>query len=173
VTSLPPDRGAPSLTATKIVEASDGWALATRGRLVITVWRNEVTLDRVTSVDRTIRALLPRCAGAGYGSITVIEPGISMRMNDDARTASTDLQKRYAAQMKCSGYLVEGTGFLTAAVRTMTAGMHLLTRSPYPIKTFATMPDLASWVGPHVDLDHTEVARVVYAVREAGLPKDR
>jgi hypothetical protein len=168
VSSVPP---AEENGATHIVEASDGWALATRGRLVVTVWRNDVTFERVRSVDRVIRALLPRCGEAGYGSITVIEPGISMRMNDDARAASTDLQKRYARQMKCSGYLVEGTGFVTATVRTMTAGMHLLTRSPYPIRVFAMLPDVAAWVAPHVALDESAVVRAVFEVRGAGLPR--
>lgn len=158
--------------STRIIEADAGWALATRGRLVVTVWRNDVTRGRVDAVDRTIRALLPQCGDAGYGSITVVEPGISMRMSEDARTASTALQKRHATAMKCSAYLVEGTGFLPAAVRTLTAGMHLLTRSPYPIRVFATLGELAPWVGPHVDLDQAEVTRVVNEIRTTGAPRE-
>ena len=154
---------------TIVLESSASWALATRGRMIVTVWRSEVTLDRVNAVDRAILALIPRCGGWGYGSITVIEPGISMTMRDDARKASTELQQRHANHMKCSGYLVEGAGFLTATVRTMMAGMHLLTRSSHPIRVFGTLSDLAAWVAPHVELDQAEVARVVYEVREAGL----
>ena len=111
--------------------------------------------------------LLLSCEGQGYGSITVIEPTLSMRMPDDAREASTALQRRWGTEMKCSAYLVEGSGFLPAAVRTMTAGMALVTRSPYPVKVFSDGPGCASWVGPVVDLTGLEVERAVKEARSA------
>lgn len=151
----------------RIVACDDDWSLAIRGRLMVTVWRTDVTLGRVTAVDRAISDLLPACEGQGYGSITVIEPTISMRMPDDAREASTALQRRWGTEMKCSAYLVEGSGFLPAAVRTMTAGMALVTRSPYPVKVFSDGPGCASWVGPVVDMTGLEVERAVKEARSA------
>lgn len=155
----------------EIVEANEGWALATRGRLVVTVWRIDVTLARVHAVDTTIRGLVPRCGKLGYGAITVLEPQVSLRMPDEARTASTELQRRWDEQMKCSGYLVEGSGFLPAAVRTMTAGMALFTRSSAPIKVFGDAPTLADWIAPHVGLDAREIVRTLMDVRGAGLDR--
>lgn len=150
-----------------MVECSSDWSLCVRGRLLITVWRTDVTTSRIATVDRTITQLLPGCEGRGYGSITVIESGISMRMPDDARDASTKLQKKFADQMKCSAYFVEGSGFLPAAVRTMTAGMALITRSPYPIRVFSEAPPCAAWVAPHVDLTPLDVERSVKEARTA------
>ncbi len=150
-----------------VLEASEEFAVATRGRLLVTVWRGDVTTDRVASIDRVLRSLVPKCGEAGYGSITVIEPSISMRVSEEARTASTALQKRWAQHMKCSAYLVEGTGFLPAAVRTMTAGMHLITRSPYPIKVFADRIAVTEWVSPHVGLTSSEVDRTTREARSA------
>ena len=151
----------------RIVACDDHWSLAIRGRLMVTVWRTDVTVQRVNAVDRAISDLLLSCEGQGYGSITVIEPTLSMRMPDDAREASTALQRRWGTEMKCSAYLVEGSGFLPAAVRTMTAGMALVTRSPYPVKVFSDGPGCASWVGPVVDLTGLEVERAVKEARSA------
>lgn len=154
-----------------VIEANDGWALATRGRLVITVWRRDVTLARVNAVDATIRGLVPRCGKSGYGAITVLEPRVSLRMPDDARDASTKLQRRWDAHMRCSGYLVEGTGFLPAAVRTMTAGMALFTRSKASIRVFGDAPTLSEWISPHVGLEPREIVRTLMDVRGAGMDR--
>jgi len=46
--------------------------------------------------------------------------------------------------------LKHSSGFLPAAVRTMTAGMALFTRSKAQIKVFSDGPTLAEWIAPHV-----------------------
>ncbi len=154
-----------------IIEANDGWALATRGRMIVTVWRRDVTLARVNAVDTTIRSLVPRCGKSGYGAVTVLEQNVSLGMPDDARNASTQLQRRWDDHMRCSGYLVEGRGFLTAAVRTMTAGMALFTKSKAPIKVFSDGPTLAEWIAPHVGQDPRDVARTLMEIRNAGIDR--
>lgn len=155
----------------EIIEANDSWALATRGRMIVTVWRRDVTVARINAVDTTIRGLVPRCGKAGYGAITVLEQNVSLGMQDDARDASTQLQRRWDDYMRCSGYLVEGRGFLTAAVRTMTAGMALFTRSKAQIKVFSDSPTLAEWISPHVGLDSRDVTRTIMEIRGAGIDR--
>lgn len=154
-----------------VIEADEAWALATRGRLLVTVWRTHVTLARVNAVDTTIRGLVPRCGKSGYGSITVLEPQVSLRLPDDARDASTQLQRRWDDHMRCSAYLVEGAGFMGAAVRTMTAGMALFTKSKAQIKVFQDGQVLAEWVSPHVGLPAREIARTLMEVRGAGIDR--
>ena len=153
----------------EVVEANDAWALAVRSRLVVTVWRTNVTLARVNLVDTAIRRLVPRCGKAGYSAITVLEQRVSLRMPDDARDASTQLQRRWDDHMRCSGYLVEGTGFLPAAVRTMTSGMALFTRSKAKIKVFSDGELLAEWIGPSVGMTSREVVRTLFDVRGTGI----
>lgn len=149
----------------RVRDSSGDWALVTRGRLLITVWRSDVTPARIATVDRAIRDLT---LGAGhYASITVVERSISMRMSEEARDASTSLQRKWGEAMRCSAYLVEGDGFLPAAVRTMTAGMALVTRSPYPVRVFRDLPSCAEWVAPHADLDVIAVEQAVDRARLA------
>ncbi len=151
-----------------VIEANDDWVLGSRGRLVVSVWRTSVTVERVAKIDGVIGALVPRCGKLGYGSVTVLEPTVSIRMPDEARDASTKLQRRWDDAMRCSGYLVEGTGFLPAAVRTMTAGMALFTKSKAPIKVFQDALSLSEFVAPHVGLEAREVARTLHELRSAG-----
>ena len=153
----------------RVHERSEGFALATRGRLVVSVWRTEVTRDRVAAIDRAIAELVPTCGGKGYGSVTVIERGTSMRMPEDARAASTALQKRWAEHMRVSGYLVDGPGFLIASVRTLTAGLQLVTRARVPIRVYATAEELGGFVAPYVAMSATEIADVVKEARAAGV----
>jgi hypothetical protein len=154
------------LGSLRVRDASKDWALVTRGRLLITVWRTDVTSARIATVDRAVRELT--LGNGHYASITVVESGISMRMTEEARDASTSLQRRWAEHMHCSAYLVEGEGFLPAAVRTMTAGMALVTRSPYPVRVFRELPPCAAWVAPHADLDVPAVEQAVTRARLAG-----
>jgi hypothetical protein len=153
------------------IEANRAWALATVGRLIITVWRIDVTLARVNLVDTAIRGLVPRCGKAGYSSITVLEPGVSMRLPDDARDASTQLQRRWDDHMRCSGYLVEGSGFLPAAVRTMTSGLALFTRSKAKIRVFSEAGVLADWISPSIGTAPRDVVRALFDIRGAGIDR--
>jgi hypothetical protein len=145
-------------------DASTEWALATSGRLLVNVWRGAVTTERVALVDRAIRQLLNTYET--YGSITLVEPTLSMAsMSDQARADATALQARWAQRMVCSAYLVVGEGFLPATVRTLTAGMQLVTRSPHPIRTFGDPVVAAEWVAPFVGMDADSVLRTLTRTR--------
>lgn len=151
----------------RIVEASAEWGLAVRGRLLVGVWRTGVQLAQIERVDRTVAELVRGSQGLGYCSVTVIEQTMSMLVPEDARAASTALQKRWGNDMKASAYLVEGAGFMAAGVRTMTAGMSLMTRSPYPIRVFADVGPLATWIGATLHVPPLEVEETIETVRSA------
>lgn len=151
----------------RIVEADTDWALAVRGRLLVTVWRTLATAARVGRVDAAIRAIVETGREPGYASITVVEPTISLLLDEEARRASTTLQTRWAERMKCSAYLVDGTGFLMATVRTVTSGMALVTRAPYPTKVFADVGSTVAWVSPFAGLGAPEVGGAIAAARAA------
>lgn len=153
---------------TEFIANDDAWALAVSGRLVITVWRTDVTLARVQLVDRTIQKLVPTLGGQKYCSITLLEPTLSMRLPDDARVSSTELQKRWGPHAACSAYLVFGEGFLAVSVRTLTAGMALVTRSPHPIRVFSDTPACAAWVASYAEQPGAEVALAMNRARTVG-----
>lgn len=153
---------------TRIVAVDADVVLAFGPRLSIAVWRKEVTMQHLLVLGREIRSFLPECRKEGYASVTVIEPGISLRMPDDVRSASEALQREFAPHIRCMAYLVTQEGFVAAAARTVASGFALVTRAPYPLKIHATPSETASWVAPIVDAPAPEVERLIKEARATG-----
>lgn len=139
--------------------------IATQPGLLVASWGGMIRTHQIQRLDTIIPALLEESPGGRYCSITIIEPSISMRFEDDARELSAKLQKRWGDHMLAQAYLVEGTGFLPAAVRGATAGLHLMTRSPYPLKVFRDVEELAEWIARAGDLAVHDVLDAVGTVR--------
>lgn len=154
------------MPAPHVFAATDGWSIVGAGNVLVTLWRSQVELDGISATERAIAEVLADSRADLYGAVTVIEPTMSLRMSEEAREASTDLQRRWMHRMKCSAYVVEGNSFAMAAVRTMTAGMSLLTRSPYPIKSFGDPVAAAEWVGGELGMDSRSVLATIARARE-------
>jgi hypothetical protein len=163
--SIVPARMPPSTT--RIVPFDAATAFAFAPRVAVAVWRGDVTMPRVMGFGREIRTFLPSCQGRGYASITVIEPGISLRIPEDVRSASEALQREFAPHIKCMVYLVQQTGFVAAAARTIASGFTLITRAPYPLKVLSTSDETASWCSTYADVDAAEISRIVREARAA------
>lgn len=134
--------------------------------VLISSWAGNVKLEHVQALERCIPTLLHRSPGNRYAAISVIEPSITMRLEDDARELSSALQQRWVDQTTRHAYLVEGTGFLPATVRTLTSGMHLMNRTPYPLKVFKDPLVLASWICEAADhLSADQIASAIARVR--------
>lgn len=144
--------------------------IATRPSLLVASWAGAVRPSQIELLDRVVPRLVAASPGEKYCSVTIIEPTISMRFEDDARELSARLQKRWGEKMKAQAYLVEGTGFLPAAVRTATAGLHLMTRAPYPLQVFRDPFELADWIAGFGDLRAHEVEDAIAEVRAAISP---
>lgn len=149
----------------EIHERTADHAFASAPGVLITTWSGSVTPALIKSLERVIRRLVTSSPDGRYSAITVIEPTVSVRFEEDARAQSAALQRHFASHMRCQAYLVEGVGFLPALVRTVTAGMHLMTKSPYPVKVFGDVPTLASWIAVQGALDATHVNRWVAQAR--------
>lgn len=155
-----------------VFAATRAWSLVGCGSVLVSLYRTQVDLAAIRATDRAIVDLLGASGEEVYGAITVIEPTMSLRMPEDVRNESTELQRRWMNRMRCSAYVVEGNSFAMAAVRTMTAGLSLLTRSPYPIKSFGDAMTAAEWVGGELGMDSRSVLATIAAAREAnGQPR--
>lgn len=151
-----------------VVSEDEDHAVAHLPGVLISSWAGNVTIDHVKALERCIPSLLHRSPKKRYAAISVIEPSISMRLDDEARELSSELQKRWMQQTTRHGYLVEGTGFLPATVRTLTSGMHLVNRTPYPLKVFKDPMILAGWIAEDAEhLTADGVASAIAQVRRA------
>lgn len=152
---------------TRVVPVDAMMSLGFGPRVMVAVWRKDVTLQHLAALNREIRAFLPECRGRRYASITVIEPGISMRMPDDVRETSEKLQRDFAQHIQCMVYVVTQEGFVAAAARTVASGFALVTRAPYPLKVMATASDAAGFVSTHIDLPAIDIERLIGDARAA------
>lgn len=152
-------------TGLRITAADDEWALATRPGLFLSVWRGEVRASHVAELDRLLPRLVAESESGRYAAISIIERTIELPFDEDARKLSMALQKRFERNMICQAYLVEGSGFLPATVRTLTAGLSLVNRAPYATKVFSDVPSLVSWVGPQLTDRHDPLADAIHEVR--------
>ncbi|AKF06322.1 hypothetical protein [Sandaracinus amylolyticus] len=150
-----------------ILEATPQWALLGAPRLVVSVWRAHVTVSAVAAIERAVEDVLRESSDRKYASITVIEKTVSMSFDDTARQASANLMKRFGASHCAHGYLVDGDGFLPAAVRTATAGLALMTRAPYPTRVFSKGGELVEWIAPIATLSRDDVLRAIAQARAA------
>lgn len=151
----------------EILEADAGWALTAAHRLLITVWRGEVTTERISATERSLRRLVPMWK-EHYAAITVLERTVSMNVDEEARSRSKALQARWMEHHVAHAYLVEGTGFLPAAVRTFTAGLQLVNRTPFPTKVFADGMSAATWVAPMIGMSTHDLMQAMADSRNAG-----
>ncbi len=148
-----------------VVESSPAWSLAVQDNLLVSVWRTSVELGGIRATDVAIERILAQPRFPHYGSITVVEPQMSLRLSDEAREAGTRLQARWKDRMRCSAYLVEGNSFAMAAVRGLTAGLSLMTRSPFPIRSFHDALGASEWVAEVLSMPPTRVRETIGAAR--------
>ena len=148
-----------------IVARDQAFAVGFAPGLLVSTWSERVTRERIAALDSTLPGVVAASANGKYVAITVVEVTASIRIDEDARALSTALQSRMQDHMRGHAYLVEGDGFLTATVRTLTAGLHLLTRSRYPLEVFKDPWPMASWVAQRGELDADEVMRVLGLIR--------
>ena len=153
------------MAETTVASEDEEHAIAWAPGLLLSAWAGRVTPGRIAALERALPRLVRASPDGRYCAITVIEPTVSMRFEDDARELSAGLQRRWNDHMICQGYLVEGSGFLPATVRTLTAGLHLVNRADYPLKVFADPWLLARWTAELGALDPAEVLGALSRVR--------
>ncbi|MGE0786622.1 MAG: hypothetical protein AB7S26_13205 [Sandaracinaceae bacterium] len=153
----------------RVIASTPAWSIAAYRNVLVNVWRTEVQLEGIRAIEEAITELFGTGRVAHYGSVTVIESTLSMRITEEARNESTLLQARWKDKMKCSAYVVEDSTFMLAGVRTLTAGMSLMTRSPFPIRTFADSPAAADWVAQQMDVDSWSVLNTMNQARSGSI----
>lgn len=124
--------------------------------LVITVWRKETELEAVRRMEQTMLQLLVSYPG-GVGLLIVIESGAKLP-SDAAREAIASTMRKLGDQLLGCGYVAEGDGFASAAVRYVIIGLIMLARPTYKYTIVKTVPDVARWMAAQVTRAGQEVS---------------
>ena len=125
--------------------ADDRVAAATCGNVFISVLRRPPTLANINLLRAQTRKLDDVLHGK-YGSLSILEPSSVGTVASEVREASATFAREFT--MLGAAIVVEGSGIMPTAGRTLIAGIYLLTKKTYPHKIFARAGDGATWLVP-------------------------
>ena len=123
------------------------FTLGTFENALVWCFRGPVTLARIETAVPAHQDLARRYP-KGFAVITVVGEAVPLSMPADARDLSTRITREYQSRYCAISEVVLGTGFRSAAVRSVTAGIRLLARSSCPAKVFGDPDSCAHWAAP-------------------------
>lgn len=82
---------------------------------------------------------------SGFPTLTWVLESAGFSMDADARAAATDVTKAFAHVNLAEATVVDGSGFLAAAVRAVLTGLQAMARTKCPKATFADPHEAAAW----------------------------
>lgn len=144
------------------------------GDHAIAVWRNVVIVvfaaTPVAAVAERMKGVVADVAREhpqGVGMLHVVDARSGPPPDQDARAQYVEMIRTHDDRFIAAAIVATGSGFVPSMVRSVTAGFALLTRPSFPMKTFSTVPDGASWLAAHMSLDPTDLQRAYEQTRDA------
>jgi hypothetical protein len=118
-------------------------AVATRGNMILIVWRGETRLSAIANAKRILLDTLGRGYDS-YGLMQLVEAG-APPPNGAARNALAHMLAAGRGSITCSSLIFPGNGFFAAAARSFATGLTLLARPGFPHVVFPTVQEAAEW----------------------------
>lgn len=143
----------------------DGYLFAGYHNVLIAIWTAQGTGERIAALDR-VTAPFARKHPEGFSSVQFIAKGLPLA-NSEARERLIALMRRHHDELGCIGTVLDGSGFLASATRSLILGMRLLAPQSFDMQTYASIPELSAWLpGPHakrtgVTLDRAKLQDVL------------
>jgi hypothetical protein len=82
---------------------------------------------------------------AGFPTLTWILPAAGINLPADARKAAAEITAAFDAHNRGRATIIEGTGFGAAAIRSIIAGIDMVSRTTQPGQVFAAVPEAVAW----------------------------
>ena len=131
---------------TRLIAKGEGYYFASWHQAYVLDWRSVPTFE---SLDAAV---------SGKAAVLSNHPAGVLVFNilrADAQLPSTAVRK-YAEKKQsedvvgvlCHATVVDAQGFWAGGMRSMIAGLYLVSRSPFPRKVFATVDEAARWQAP-------------------------
>ena len=129
---------------TSVLAHDHGYAIATSGNVFISVWKEPSTLERLDHV-RACQQKLVDGAPDGIVVLTVLMD-TSFKVDSNVRDKAAGIARQFAAATRAHAYVIEGSGFRTAAMRAVIAGINAFVRTGHPVRVFGDMPSAIGWL---------------------------
>ncbi len=108
--------------------------------------------ERAAAVPKLIESALgsaEKTVGGKFAMLIVVDSDME---SPDARLRSelARVLKQYEPATDCAAYVIEGTGFKAAALRSLVTAIMVIARVKLPTKVFSTVSEAAHWMGPRL-----------------------
>jgi hypothetical protein len=127
-----------------ILACDDHFALALWRNVFIVLWRRQPDAARTETMHDVFNKVAAQTPG-GVAVTVVIEAGVPPP-DPTTRARITEVMRANAAANRGIAYIIEETGFVAAAMRSVVTGTLLIVRPPYPARVFATVKKAAPWL---------------------------
>jgi len=127
----------------KILHQSPRVVIATWRDILISIWRANVEVADMKPAQRGQAELMARYPR--YGNLALAEKG-ALRMSSEARHEAARITEAGKASTGAVALVIALEGFAGAAVRAAVTGVHILSRSKIPQKSFDQVAPAAHWL---------------------------
>jgi hypothetical protein len=88
------------------------------------------------------------------------------------RDKAAGIARQFAAATRAHAYVIEGSGFRTAAMRAVIAGISAFVRTGHPVRVFGDMAGAIAWLATQAGaaLDLAQLADAIADARSALRP---
>jgi tRNA A-37 threonylcarbamoyl transferase component Bud32 len=141
-----------ALIRSRVIHDSEELLVAEIGSICVAAWRQGVTPHRF-ELQRSGLADVVERRTAGIGFLCLIEETSWPPPDHKLRRASSEMIS--ARGIACVAVVVEATGFSAAIIRSVIAGITILTRSQsdVPVSVFSSVRDAIVWMDNFVAID--------------------
>jgi hypothetical protein len=134
--------------APHIRHATPNYCIATWDRVLLQIWRREVTPDAIESLSSIGRAFVATSAGPTC-SLALIE-STSPPPTDKLRGALSAFYREMAPHMREQIIVAEGSGFRAALVRSVGLALSAIAPSSLPFRFVGGIDEAAALIRPHL-----------------------
>ncbi len=127
----------------EVLEQDDRLLFGIVDNLGVIIWRQTPTLDAIHRVDK----YFPRLANdpRGFALMPVLTPGCAP-VNAEGRSAFDRNMRAHRDQLLGIAIVIEVQGVMGGLTRAIARSMSIVSRTPYPVNTYATVPDALRWL---------------------------
>lgn len=126
------------------IDSDENFAVAVLPHYAILVWRREIT-DRGAVALRDAFEVLHAQSGR-FGFLTVVRPECSVMTSADVRAAVSDLLRTHEHSIAAAAVAHEGTGFVSAVVRSIITAINIATNARFANEVFSDRSSAISWL---------------------------
>lgn len=142
----------PNNRDSRVLARDETFLAAIYRNVVISVWSGPPTLAKLESVGVAQREASREWPN-GFVALSLIR-SISLKLPPEIRAAAERLSRETPPELRAVAQVVYGTGFMSAAMRSVVTGFQLIARRGPPTKVFDSLDGATEWLEPTVrDLD--------------------